>query len=162
MFNVRVAAGPPRRRRSQLGGWGRFSRFCLKSQKSFAILSQGACWWFRDGMCKKVLLLSIYKKLQKSLQITNSLMKSQNKVWKLATCAEVLQIHSKVNTVATVMYISCDHKWPNFETKILGCFLFLSWSLFYDQYFAWAKFLIGCLFRQLYSCLFNEIRSWVI
>ena len=74
VLNVRVTAGHrlPRHRRSQLEGgaipvfvWNR--RIFLQNRVKF-LEFQDACWRFCDKMCKKVLVLSIYKKQQKSLQ----------------------------------------------------------------------------------------------
>ena len=70
MLNVRVTAGHrPAETQEEPAGWVRFAIFCLRSQKFLAKLSQKieflvACWWFCDGMCETVLVLSIYKKVK--------------------------------------------------------------------------------------------------
>ena len=86
---VTISYGPAQAQ-EEPAGWKRFSLFCLGRRKFLQnrvkILEfQGACWWFCDGMCKNVLVLGIYEKSSRKVcSITKSL-RSQTKVWKLAT-----------------------------------------------------------------------------
>ena len=86
VLNICVTAGHrPAQPQEEPVGWRRFSRFCLKTQKFFAKYS----WLFCDGMCKEVLVLGIYNKSSRKVCSVTKCLRSQTKVWKLATLLQL-------------------------------------------------------------------------
>ena len=79
------------------------------------------------GCAKKVLVLSIYKKSSKVCSITKCL-RSQTKVWKLATLLMVLV------TLITVIFINCA-AYKIFHFEIRMCFFHNKTLLFRYHYF---------------------------